>query len=70
MDEAHGLGKRLYAHARACDSAKVCLKHGVDAIYHVSYIDDEGMLSVSVLVVFCHLVSIESGMWFFVKLLV
>ncbi|KAF7955248.1 uncharacterized protein EAE97_000507 [Botrytis byssoidea] len=43
VDEAHSLGARLCAHARARDSAKMCIRHGVDVIYHASYIDDEGM---------------------------
>ena len=43
VDEAHKLGKRLCAHARARDSVKMCVRHGVDVIYHGSYIDDEGM---------------------------
>ncbi|KAF8854389.1 isoaspartyl dipeptidase-like protein [Acephala macrosclerotiorum] len=43
VDEGHKLGKRLCAHARARDSVKMCVKHGVDVIYHASYIDDEGM---------------------------
>lgn len=42
MQEAHGLGRRLCAHARARDAVKVCVRHGVDVIYHASYIDDEG----------------------------
>lgn len=41
--EAHKLGKRLCAHARARDSVLMCVRHGVDVIYHASYIDDEGM---------------------------
>lgn len=43
VDEAHSLGRRLCAHARARDSVKMCVRHGVDVIYHASYIDDEGM---------------------------
>ncbi|KAF7957675.1 hypothetical protein EAE96_003248 [Botrytis aclada] len=43
VDEAHSLGARLCAHARARDSVKMCIRHGVDVIYHASYIDDEGM---------------------------
>lgn len=43
VDEAHSLGKRLCAHARARDSVRMCVRHGVDVIYHASYIDDEGM---------------------------
>ena len=45
-DEAHKRGKRLCAHARARDSVKMCVKHGVDVIYHGSYIDDEGVYAV------------------------
>ncbi|KAM5350912.1 hypothetical protein ACJ41O_003635 [Fusarium nematophilum] len=41
VDEAHKRGKRLCAHARARDSVKMCVKYGVDVIYHGSYIDDE-----------------------------
>nr|OQO21856.1 hypothetical protein B0A51_09342 [Rachicladosporium sp. CCFEE 5018] len=43
IDEAHKLGKRLCAHARARDSVKMCVKHGVDVVFHASYIDDEGI---------------------------
>ena len=43
VDEAHRLGLRLCSHARARDSIKQCVKHGVDVIYHASYIDNEGM---------------------------
>ena len=43
VDEAHRHGVRLCSHARARDSVKMCVKHGVDVIYHASYIDDEGM---------------------------
>ncbi|KAJ4325220.1 hypothetical protein N0V84_003602 [Fusarium piperis] len=40
VDEAH---KRVCAHARAKDSAKMYVKHGVDVIYHGSYVDDEAV---------------------------
>lgn len=43
VDEAHSNGVRLCAHARARDSVKMCIRHGVDIIYHASWIDDEGM---------------------------
>ena len=43
VDEAHRHGVRLCAHARARDSVKMCVKHGIDIIYHASWIDDEGM---------------------------
>jgi len=34
-------GKRIAAHARSADSVKLCLKHGVEVIYHATLIDDE-----------------------------
>lgn len=43
VDEAHRHGVRLCAHARARDSVKMCINHGVDIIYHASWIDEEGM---------------------------
>ena len=43
VDEAHRHGKRLCAHARARDSVKMCVRHGVDIIYHASWTDAEGM---------------------------
>lgn len=43
VDEAHKLKKRVCAHARARDSVTMCIRHGVDVIYHASYVDDEGM---------------------------
>lgn len=46
VDEAHKRGKRVCAHARARDSVKMCVKHGVDVIYHGSYVDDEGIHSI------------------------
>ena len=35
---AHSRGTRLCAHARARDSVKMCVRHGVDVIYHASFI--------------------------------
>ncbi|KAI9927394.1 hypothetical protein ASPWEDRAFT_53542 [Aspergillus wentii DTO 134E9] len=43
VDEAHKHGRRLCAHARARDSVTMCARHGVDVIFHASYVDDEGM---------------------------
>lgn len=42
VDEAHKHGRRLCAHARGRDSVAMCIRHGVDVIFHASYIDDEG----------------------------
>ncbi|PYH88645.1 5-carboxymethyl-2-hydroxymuconate isomerase [Aspergillus ellipticus CBS 707.79] len=43
VDEAHRLGLRVCSHARSRDSIAQRVKHGVDVIYHGSYIDDETM---------------------------
>lgn len=43
VNEARRHGLRVCAHARARDSVKMCVRHGVDVIYHASWIDDEGM---------------------------
>ncbi|KAL2865976.1 uncharacterized protein BJX67DRAFT_149741 [Aspergillus lucknowensis] len=43
VDEAHKLGIRLCSHARARDSVRQCIEHGVEVIFHGSYIDEEGM---------------------------
>jgi imidazolonepropionase-like amidohydrolase len=34
-------GKRVAAHARSAESVKLCLKHGVEVIYHATLVDDE-----------------------------
>jgi hypothetical protein len=47
VEEAHRLGKRVCSHARARDSVKMSIKYGVDAIYHASFVDDEGMCAIS-----------------------
>ncbi|MCR3722013.1 MULTISPECIES: metal-dependent hydrolase family protein [Prauserella salsuginis group] len=41
--EAHRRGKRVCAHARSAESVKMCVRHGVDIIYHASFTDPEGM---------------------------
>lgn len=46
VETAHSRGKRICAHARARDSITQCVKHGVDVIYHASYIDDEGEITI------------------------
>jgi len=33
--------KRVAAHARSAQSVKLCLKHGVEVIYHATLVDDE-----------------------------
>ena len=36
-------GKRVAAHARSADSVKLCVKHGVEIIYHATLCDDEAL---------------------------
>ncbi|XP_014551074.1 hypothetical protein COCVIDRAFT_42558 [Bipolaris victoriae FI3] len=43
VDEAHKHGKRLCSHACARDSVIMSVRHGIETIYHASYIDDRGM---------------------------
>src|SRR4051794_1594821 len=43
VQEAHNRGVRVASHARSAESIKMCLRNGVDIIYHGSFIDDEGM---------------------------
>ena len=37
--QAHG--KRVAAHARSADSVRMCLRHGVDVIYHATLLDED-----------------------------
>lgn len=41
--EAHRRGKLVCAHARSAESVKMCVRHGVDVVYHASFTDAEGM---------------------------
>jgi imidazolonepropionase-like amidohydrolase len=34
---------RICAHARSAESVRLCVKYGIEMIYHASYIDDEGI---------------------------
>ncbi|KIA75963.1 fumarylacetoacetate hydrolase [Aspergillus ustus] len=43
VDEAHRLGVRVCAHARARESVVQCVEFGVDVVYHASYTDALGM---------------------------
>jgi imidazolonepropionase-like amidohydrolase len=43
VKEVRMRGKRLSAHARSAESVKQCVRHGVDLIYHASFIDEEGL---------------------------
>jgi imidazolonepropionase-like amidohydrolase len=39
--EAKKRGKRVSAHARSGWAVQMCIKHGIEVIYHASYVDDE-----------------------------
>ena len=41
--EAKQRGRRVSAHARACWAVKMCVKHGIEVIYHASYTDTEAL---------------------------
>ena len=41
--EAHRRFVRVAVHARAAESVKLAVKHGVDIIYHASFVDEEGL---------------------------
>lgn len=43
MQEAARKGVRACAHARSAESVKLCIKYGIDIIFHASYTDAEGM---------------------------
>jgi imidazolonepropionase-like amidohydrolase len=43
VSEAKKRGKRVAAHARSCWAVKMCVKHGIEVIYHASYTDDEAL---------------------------
>jgi imidazolonepropionase-like amidohydrolase len=41
VSEAKRRGKRVCAHARSNESVKQCIRHGIEIIYHASYVSDE-----------------------------
>ena len=43
VSETKMRGKRVAAHARSCASIKQCVKHGIEVIYHASFVDDEAL---------------------------
>ena len=40
---AHQRGRRLAAHARNPDSIRLCIKYGIELIYHATYADEESL---------------------------
>ncbi len=43
VEEARLRNKRLAAHARSALSVKQCVRHGIELVYHASFIDEEGL---------------------------
>ncbi len=43
VDATHGIGRRVAAHARASQSVKRAVRHGVDIIYHCDFADAEAL---------------------------
>jgi imidazolonepropionase-like amidohydrolase len=43
MQEVKMRGKRGIAHARSAESVKQALRHGIDLIYHASFVDEEAL---------------------------
>jgi imidazolonepropionase-like amidohydrolase len=41
VDTAHSFGKMVNAHTRSAEGTKICVKAGVDMLYHVEYSDEE-----------------------------
>lgn len=41
VDTAHAYGRRVNAHVRSIEGAKLCLKAGVDVLYHCEFTDEE-----------------------------
>lgn len=42
-DVGHAHGKPVAAHARSAEAVKLCVKHGVERIYHATLCDDEAL---------------------------
>jgi imidazolonepropionase-like amidohydrolase len=40
---AHGRGRRVAAHATSAGSVKMCVRHGVDIVYHAAHADEEAL---------------------------
>lgn len=43
VEEAKRRGKRVCAHARSAESVKMCVRHGVEIIFHASFADEEAL---------------------------
>ena len=43
VEEAHHVGRRVATHARSTESCAKAVRHGIDILYHMTYIDDATM---------------------------
>lgn len=43
VETAHAYGRRVNAHVRSIEGAKVCLRAGVDVLYHCEFTDEEAL---------------------------
>ncbi|UCE32370.1 MAG: amidohydrolase family protein, partial [Burkholderiales bacterium] len=43
VSEARRRGRTVAAHARSIDSIKQCVRHGIEIIYHASFVDEEAL---------------------------
>lgn len=43
VSETRRRGRSLAAHARSAESIKLCVKHGIETIYHASFTDEEAL---------------------------
>lgn len=41
--EAKRYGKRMAAHARSSESVKLCVRHGIELVFHASFADEEAL---------------------------
>jgi imidazolonepropionase-like amidohydrolase len=41
VDTAHSFGRMVNAHTRSAEGTKICVRAGVDMLYHVEYADEE-----------------------------
>jgi hypothetical protein len=41
--EAKRYGERMAAHARSSESVKMCVRHGIEMVYHASFADEEAL---------------------------
>tara|TARA_B110000003_G_scaffold41197_1_gene38273 strand:- start:386 stop:1633 length:1248 start_codon:yes stop_codon:yes gene_type:complete len=43
VEESHRVGRRVATHARSAESCAKAVRHGIDILYHMTYIDDATM---------------------------